>query len=533
MAVREALGRSAISLAYLPSTLPQRRFAAAIVALQFMAFAILGPFHFPAPRIDSFVPMSLAIVFIANLVTAVLLFNHSCVTASRALLVFANGYLFSAMIVIPHALTFPGAFAPKGLLGAGFQSSGWLNVFWHVGFLAAVIGYACLKGERKNNTIRPVALSAICWSVAIQLSLVCALTLAVTAGDRFMPRLFSDDLSNTPLVYYVAGAIVLMAVLVLLLVWSRRESMLDMWIMVMICMLISEMTLVTFGLTGRFYLGWYVSRTLAVAVSIVVLIALLSESMRLQAALLHANMMLEHERDNNLMNLQAVTAAIAHELKQPLTAISANSEAAQLFLNRPRPKLQEARPALGSIVADSHRASQILNDIRALFTGTDRESVPTDLNEIVLQTLSLLRQQLTTHGVTSQVQLDSDLPLVMGHKGQLQEVMINLLQNAIEAMNSIKDDKKSLQLRTERRDNAIVIEVKDSGPGIDPASLNRIFDAFFTTKLRGTGLGLAISRMIIERHGGRLFASSDGTSGALFQFVLPSNAALADNVRSA
>ena len=131
-------------------------------------------------------------------------------------------------------------------------------------------------------------------------------------------------------------------------------------------------------------------------------------------------------------------------------------------------------------------------------------------------------EQLKAHGVTTQVELASDLPLVMGHKGQLQEVLVNLLQNAMDAMNAVKTGRRRLRLRTERHgDDAIVVEVGDSGPGINPANLNSIFDAFFTTKSHGTGLGLAICRMIIERHDGRLSASSDGTNGALFQFVLP------------
>ena len=163
MAAHKALEKFATSLAYLTPTLAQRRFALGVIVFQFVACAVVAPFPTLVPRIDSFVPVVLAIVFVANLITAVLLLNQSSLIASRALLILANGYLFSALIVIPHALTFPGAFAPKGLLGAGFQSSGWLNVFWHIGFLAAVAGYAYLiAGERRDDAIRRSALSALC-----------------------------------------------------------------------------------------------------------------------------------------------------------------------------------------------------------------------------------------------------------------------------------------------------------------------------------------------------------------------------------
>src|SRR5262249_27793039 len=322
--VAEASDNRAISLAFLAPTAAQRRFALIVVVLQFVACAVVAPFPAHVPRIDSFVPVILAIVFVAYLVTAVLLFGQSAITASRAILVLANGYLFSALIVVPHALTFPGAFAPQGLLGAGVQTSGWLNVIWHFGFLVAVAGYACLKDAKHGRDAVPASvLPVFLRSLAMLIGLVCALTWAVTAGDRFMPRLFLDDLSYAPLVHWVAGALVLMSVLVLLLMWTRRTSALDLWIMVALCMLISEMALVTFGVTARFYLGWYVSRTLAVAVSTVVLIALLSEAMRLSAKLARTNVMLERERRSKLMNLHEAMSSISHEMRQPLTAIVA------------------------------------------------------------------------------------------------------------------------------------------------------------------------------------------------------------------
>ena len=174
--------RPAISLAHQPAILRQRRFVLSVAALQFVACLVISSFPASVPRIDGFIPAILAVVFIADLITAILLFNQSSLIASRALLVLANGYLFSALIVIPHALTFPGAFAPKGLFGASVQSSGWLNIFWNLGFIAAVAGYAWLKDEEhRNDAISSSTLSAFCWSTAIQIGLVCALTWAVVA----------------------------------------------------------------------------------------------------------------------------------------------------------------------------------------------------------------------------------------------------------------------------------------------------------------------------------------------------------------
>ena len=138
--------RPAISLAHQPAILRQRRFVLSVAALQFVACLVISSFPASVPRIDGFIPAILAVVFIADLITAILLFNQSSLIASRALLVLANGYLFSALIVIPHALTFPGAFAPKGLFGATAQSSGWLNIFWNLGFVVAVGGLCLVEG---------------------------------------------------------------------------------------------------------------------------------------------------------------------------------------------------------------------------------------------------------------------------------------------------------------------------------------------------------------------------------------------------
>jgi hypothetical protein len=361
----EASDKSAISLAHLAPTSGQRRFAIAVAALQFVACAVVAPFAAtPLPRVDSFIPVVLAMIFGADLVTAVLLFSQSSMIASRGVLVLANGYLFSALIVIAHALTFPGAFAPRGLLGAGDQSSGWLNVLWHFGFVLAVTGYAYLKdGERTSDTVPPSAPRAFYCSLVIQIGLVCALTWAVTIGDTFMPRLFLDDLTMAPLAHYVTGAIALMSTLVLLLMWTRRTSVLDLWLMVALCMLISEMTLVTFVLTGRFNLRIYVIRTLAVSVSTVVLIALLSDSMRLHTALARANTMVERERKHGLMNIHAATSAIVHEVRQPLTGISATASAARRWLDRVPPNVQQAKKLLDDIEHGAFRANEVLTNV--------------------------------------------------------------------------------------------------------------------------------------------------------------------------
>lgn len=264
------------------------------------------------------------------------------------------------------------------------------------------------------------------------------------------------------------------------------------------------------------------SAILFVAIGAFVLAALFAEGKDSESRLSRSNMMLERERDNTLMNAQAITATVAHEVRQPLAAIATSAGAALRFLQRPQPDYSEAEAALSRIIRDSHRTSEVFDNIRALFRTAEDARRPVDLNEVVQRALQSLSEETRKQGVSVRTMLASDLPPVIGHAGQLQEVTFNLAHNAIEAMASTAGRSRVLEVRTAvRSPNALVVTVEDSGPGIDPKQLDNIFGAFFTTKTQGMGLGLAICRMIIELHGGNLTASSDGKSGAVFQFVLP------------
>ena len=231
---------------------------------------------------------------------------------------------------------------------------------------------------------------------------------------------------------------------------------------------------------------------------------------------------LERERENKLMSVEAIIASIAHEVRQPLTAITTNAAAARRFFERTPRAVEEIRLALDRVISNTHRASEVFDGIRALFgkVGQGRQSI--DLNAVTREALQSVRAELREHGVVTETDLAAELPYIEAHKGQLQEVIINLVHNAIDAMNTTADRSKMLRIKTQLHDSdAIIVAVEDSGPGIDPQRLDDIFDAFFTTKTDGMGLGLAICRRIIESHGGHLTARSDGKTGAQFQFVLP------------
>src|SRR6516164_80472 len=261
---------------------------------------------------------------------------------------------------------------------------------------------------------------------------------------------------------------------------------------------------------------------LVVALSAYVLAALFAERRESEARLASSNMMLERERSNKLMNLEAMAASISHEVRQPLTGITTSSSALLRFLGDAPPKLEKARSAAERVIAAAHRANQILDNIRNLFGTAKRAEDSIDVNDLTLRALRVLDSELKNHNIGRRLEMKPELPPITGHSGQLQEVVVNMIQNAIDAMDAVDDGSRVLTVKTERNGNdAISIEIEDSGPGIDPKkSSDDLFDAFFTTKPHGMGLGLAICRMIVERHDGKLSVSSAERHGAIFRITL-------------
>jgi len=261
---------------------------------------------------------------------------------------------------------------------------------------------------------------------------------------------------------------------------------------------------------------------LVVVLSAYVLAALFAERRDTAVELTRSYTMLKRERDNKLMNAQAIVRAIAHEVRQPITRITAGGNAAQRFLKMVPPEHDKAQAALDGIVSAGHRTSEIIDGFRALFAKSDQRQQLVNVNEVIRGALESISSELEDHHVEPRAELMSELPHVYGNRSQLQEVVSNLLVNAVEAMAATSDRDRMLRVKTELRDRkAVAVVIQDSGPGIDKDRLDGIFTAFVSTKPNGMGLGLAISRMIIDYHGGKLIALSDGKDGASFEFVLP------------
>ena len=221
--------------------------------------------------------------------------------------------------------------------------------------------------------------------------------------------------------------------------------------------------------------------------------------------------------------LGELTASIAHEVNQPLAAVVANAEAGLRWLDRETPDLAAARRSVEWVINDGCRASEVIRRVRALAKKTDMEKAPLDINQVVHEAIPLVQRELVKHRVSLRTELAPALPRILGDRVQLQQVIINLLMNGIEAMESITDRPRELVVRSgQDEEGQVILSVRDRGIGISAENANRLFNAFFTTKLSGLGMGLSICRSIVEAHGGRMSASSnDGEPGATFQFILP------------
>jgi signal transduction histidine kinase len=506
----------------LPPSAQQTRWALAVTAIVLVGFVAVIPIaRQPMVELNAFFPSLDAIVFVSDLVTAALLYAQFSISRSRALLALATGYLFTALIVIPHALTFAGAFTATGLLGANIQTGSWLFIFWHIGFAAALLAYALLREERITAHVPSArSLPAIGWSVAGVVAVVCFTTWLSTAGATLLPPIILDQRRISPIVVYPISFAILISLAALLLLLRRRHSLLDLWLAVVALAAILELAFSGLIPTVRFSAGFYAGRAFSLLTASIVLIVLLAEITRLYTRLARSNAMLRREQHNKMMNLEAMASSIVHEVRQPLSGITTTGSATLRWLAKSPPDIERAEAAIARMIDASHRANEVLEGVRRLFATDTPQQAPVDINDLIDEVVHTLQPELDGQKVETRLSLDAALPPVAGHKGQLQEVIINLINNAREAMDS-SEGRRVLKISTELTSSGATIVVEDSGPGISPEAQDEIFEAFVSTKPRGMGLGLAICRMIVERHEGKLSFSAANPRGAIFRVMLP------------
>ena len=512
------------TLATLPPDRAQKRLALAVMLVFLGAVFILAGelTNVQWRRIDAFVPAYGTAMFVNDMITAVLLFNQFAILRSRALLVIAIGYLFTGLLLVPWTLAFPGVFPPDSLLGSRLQSTSWFQLLRLAGFPSFVIVYALLKDADPPRRLWEGSVGvAILSSVAITAAIVLVLTVLVIAGDAHLLRISTDPVHFSTLAFYISGGLILWNLLALAVLWMRQRSVLDLWLMVVVCAYAIEFYLGAFSGQARFNAGWYAGRVFGFLSSILVLCVLLYEITTLYAQLLRAVFEQRREREARLMTGDAVSASIAHEVKQPLGAIITSASAGLNWLDHAKPDLDEVRDALQLVVAAGHRADAVIENIRGHFRMGARTHTPLDINEVIQKALVVVRDNLQTHRVAVQADVNERLPRIRGEQVQLQQVLVNLITNAMDSM-ATKNGERVLSIRSEvHHSGRVMVSVEDTGKGLDPGTVDRIFNPMFTTKAHGMGMGLSICRSIIEAHEGRLWVTADKGRGSIFHFTVP------------
>ena len=511
-----------VVLVTLPAGRTERRSAFAVIIVLLASFAMVAPFaSMPLPGFSAFVPISSSVVFTNDLITFMLLMCRYVIVGWPAILFLAVGYLFTAVLSIIHLLTFPGVFTPTGLLGAGLQTTVWLYEFWHAGFPIAVILYVVLKDdEQATISLRASRRTVIAACLVFSVALVVVPTWISTAGEPYLPELALDRTRTAPLFPYVSGFLFLFSIVAFSLLWLRQRTVLDLWLMVAVCAWSLDIITQTLA-GGRFSLGFYVGRGYTVIASTSVLVVLLWETMALYVRLAVAVLETDFAHLNRVSMMGQLAASLSHEITQPIASARNNARAGLNFLDAQPPDLLEVREALSGAIGDADRAGNIAARIRDQMKKAPLRMAHFDLNAAVNEIIGLARNAIIVNDVAVQTQFADKLAPVHGDRVQLQQVVLNLVLNAVEAMGSGQAATRKLSISTQQDSRGVVVAVRDSGPGIHPSKLEEVFQAFYTTKTSGTGMGLSICRSIVEAHGGRLWAEANAPCGAAFVFTLP------------
>ena len=235
------------------------------------------------------------------------------------------------------------------------------------------------------------------------------------------------------------------------------------------------------------------------------------------------NMQMELAHANRLATLGQLAASITHEVKQPITAALLNTQTAQRFLSRQQPDVERAKKAIDRAVLNGMRVSEVVDRTHALVRKEPVRKDRLEINEAISGVIGLTRGEALKNDVQVRTQLAESLPVIQGNRVQIQQVMLNLIVNAVEAMSQMSDDRRELLISTQAEADCVLVAVRDSGPGLSEGDIERAFEAFYTTKSSGLGMGLSICRSIVEDHGGRLWATANVPKGAAFQFTVPVN----------
>jgi signal transduction histidine kinase len=511
-------------IANLPATGGQKAIAFGVAILLAVAAAMIAPFaSIQLGPVDAFIPVLQTSLSVADFITATLLFAQYSIQPQRALLALASGYMFSGSFAFLQTLAFPGGYAPVGLIGDGPNSPAWIYVLWHTTFPAAILVYAFTKDAPGAAGPGRPAMTNIAITIACVIAVIAGLTWIVTTKTEYLPSFYTTDVRfQTLLGNQVNVALLLWGSTALAVLLFRRRTILDLWLMLTLLAYSPNFLVAIIGSSVRFTVGWYAARCFVLVGSCMLLTVLLIETMVLYSRLASAVTLLRRERANRFLSVEAVTGAIAHELRTPLGAIALNAGTALSQLRSHPRELEEMETILSDIEADSHRAGAIISSIREMTTKTVHRRALTSAEDAGQVALRLLKYDLQINEVSVTAEFQGNLPEVQIDGVELQLVLLNLVRNAIDAMSSSPRGERRLRLKTNLDgQSTVLMSVQDTGPGISAEDRAFIFDPFFTTKPGGMGLGLAISSTLVANHGGKLRLVKSGSDGSIFELAMP------------
>jgi len=520
-----------IFLSTMPADLPARRLALAVFVVSLAVFAIAAPFARErlAPA-WAFLPVYQSALVVNDLITTVLLLGQFAILRLRGLLLLAAAYFFSALMAVAHGLSFPGLFAETGLLGSGPQTTAWLYFLWHAGFPLLVIGYATTKGATLRTRGAALPMLAIIAAVALAAG---ALTLLATAEHSLLPVLMLGD-RDAPAKMGVAMACWALSVVAIAVLWRRRPlTVLDLWLMVVMCAWVFDVALASVLNAGRFDLGWYSGRVYGLLASSFVLIVLLLENGVLYARLAEAHAgerrarRRVEEKSTELVvankELDAFSHSVSHDLRAPLRAV--DGYARMLEEDHAAHLDAEARRLLGVLRTASQRMGRMIEALLE-FSKLGRSPLktePVQMNDLVASVIKELRPDTAGRKIDFVV---GELDVAQADPNLLRHALSNLIGNAIKYTR--KRERAMIEIGLATLSEGPAYFVKDNGAGFDPRYAGKLFGVFQrlhgADEFEGTGVGLSIVRRIAERHGGRIWAEGRPGEGATFWFTLRADA---------
>jgi signal transduction histidine kinase len=517
----------------------ERVIATGVIATSIAVFLLLAPFsRLAMPRTDAFIPAYEAALAICDLITAVLLYGQFARSNSRAVLILASAYLFNVLLIVPHALTFPGVFATTGLLGAGPQTAAWLYCFWHGGFALLVVAYALQARSPKaaaQGSGRDIAVAAGCTLVV-----AVALTALAILGQDMLPVIITGADYSMLITKGVSPAICAIILLALGLLWRRRRaSVLDLWLFVVMSVWLCDVLLSAVVGSRRFDLGWYGGRTYGLLAASFLLVMLLGELNRLYVKLAQAlayaetrNVELAKSRDDlaHAQRLEAMgqmTGGVAHDFNNLLMIITG---AMDLILRSPGNTARVERFAQAALEA-SDRGQKLTQQLLTFARKQVSNPVAVNPNQALSDLLPLL-QRATGATFAIETRLDPDIDAAMFDPAEFEAAIVNLVVNARDASPAggrvtIATANASVAVSDGpggvSPGEYVLVSVSDQGTGMTPEVIARAFDPFFTTKGVGRGSGLGLSQVygFAKSASGHVAIISEVGKGTTIQLYLP------------